>query len=95
MNSDHKGWKDFLKFVKEIKETDNYEAFMDLMLTAEEKESLSTRFLIVMALLSEKASQREIAQSLGVSIAKITRGSNELKRISSKLKAYLIKKSEF
>jgi TrpR family trp operon transcriptional repressor len=50
---------------------------------------LEMRCLIIKALLDQKNPQREIAENLKVSIAKITRGSNELKRISPQLKAYL------
>lgn len=62
---------------------------LDLLLTPEEKSSLETRCQIIKALLEQKKTQREISEDLGVSIAKITRGSNELKRISIKLKHYL------
>ena len=60
--------------------------FYDLFLTLEEKKDLALRLLLVRALLDEELTQREIAQELGVSIAKITRGSNALKITKKKLK---------
>ncbi|MCD6047430.1 MAG: Trp operon repressor [Gammaproteobacteria bacterium] len=65
---------------------------LDLFLSEKEKEALNDRYLIVQALLKSEKPQREIAKNLGVSIAKITRGSNELKRINKNLLAYLEKK---
>ena len=61
----------------------------DLLLTPEEKESLALRCLIIEELLKQKKTQRDIAKDLQVSIAKITRGSNELKRMPDKLIAFL------
>lgn len=53
----------------------------DLFFTEEEKEALATRALIIDALLEAKQTQRDIAETLKVSISKITRGSNMLKRM--------------
>lgn len=61
----------------------------DLFFTEEEKADLVLRYLIVKELLKKKQSQRIIAKNLNVSIAKITRGSHELKRIDKKLLSYL------
>jgi TrpR family trp operon transcriptional repressor len=47
------------------------------------------RCLIIRDLLMQEQTQREIAKNLNVSIAKITRGSNELKRIKDPLLTYL------
>jgi TrpR family trp operon transcriptional repressor len=66
-----------------------FEALFDLFLTEEEKSDLALRYLIVKELLKKEKSQREIAKNLNVSIAKITRGSNELKRIDEKLLKHL------
>lgn len=53
--------------------------FLDGLLTAQELEDLPKRLQIV-RLLKEGVSQREIAERLGVGIATVTRGSNELKK---------------
>ena len=59
--------------------------------TQEEKESIATRCLIVVELLKQEKTQRAIAEYSHVSIAKITRGSNELKRMPPKLIEFLRK----
>ena len=84
-----KSWRDFLKLCAKIDSPDEFKEFFDLFLTIEEKETLSSRFLIVKALLEEKQTQREIAESNKVSIAQITRGSNALKIISPRLRELL------
>jgi TrpR family trp operon transcriptional repressor len=58
-------------------------------LTHEEKDSLTTRFLIIQELLRAKMTQRDMASNLKVSIAKITRGSNAMKTIPPSLKKFL------
>jgi TrpR family trp operon transcriptional repressor len=57
----------------------------------EEKSAIADRYLIIKGLLNGKKTQREMAETLKVSIAKITRGSNALKTIEPKLKAFLEK----
>ncbi len=64
----------------------------DLFFTPEEKNDFATRYLIIKMLLQQEKTQREIAKELKVSISKITRGSNELKRMSPKLLDYLREK---
>lgn len=63
--------------------------FFDLFFTLDEKKDFGNRLLIVQALLQQQQPQRQIAKALNVSIAKITRGANELKRISPELRDYL------
>jgi len=82
-------WKGFLKLCLSAKTEKQLDALFDLFLTPEEKSSITTRHAIVHELLAEKKPQRQIAAELAVSIAKITRGSNELKRISPKLRGFL------
>lgn len=86
----HKGWRCFLELCLGAKDEETLSELFDLLLTPEEKSSLETRCLIVEALLDQKKTQRQISEDLQVSIAKITRGSNELKRISPKLRQYLL-----
>jgi len=83
------GWHCFLELCLASKEEKDLGALFDLFLTAEERESIATRCLLISELLAEEKPQRQISQELGISIAKITRGSNELKRISQKYKEYL------
>lgn len=83
------GWQCFLKWCSQAQDKALLTELFDCLLTPEEKESIETRCLIVKALLDQEQTQRQISESLQVSIAKITRGSNQLKRISPKLKTYL------
>ena len=64
-------------------------AFFDLFFTMEEKKDFATRYLIIKTLLKNEKPQRQIAKELHVSISKITRGSNELKRMDPALLDYL------
>lgn len=86
-----KGWRSFLKLCHAATDEKMLSELFTLMFTAEERASLETRCLIVKELLEQRKAQRQISEDLQVSIAKITRGSNELKRISPKLKQFLQK----
>ncbi len=86
------GWDSFLDLCKSAENNTILTELFELLLTPEEKSSIETRCLIVQALLEQKKAQRQISSELHVSIAKITRGSNELKRISAQLKQFLQKK---
>jgi len=68
--------------------------YFDLFLTQEERKDIGQRLEIVFELLKGENSQREIARKLGTSIAKITRGSNCLKEVSSELKNAILQFSE-
>jgi TrpR family transcriptional regulator, trp operon repressor len=83
------GWACFLTLCLGTRDETILSELFNLLLTHEEKSSLETRCLIIKALLDHKKPQRQMSEDLTVSIAKITRGSNELKRISPKLKKYL------
>ena len=83
------GWHIFLELCSSAKNEKILSELLTLFFTPEEQESLKTRCLIVQALLKQNKPQRQISEELKVSIAKITRGSNELKRISPELLAYL------
>jgi TrpR family trp operon transcriptional repressor len=76
-------WLKFLEFCAKERDVNRLGQFLDLFLTHEERQSIATRLCIVKALLAEELTQREIAQQFNVSIAKITRGSNELKRLTT------------
>ena len=87
MNSE--GWQCFLEWCTATQDKTLLSELFDCLLTPEEHESIETRCLIVSALLDQARPQRQISEDLKVSIAKITRGSNQLKRISPRLKTYL------
>lgn len=86
------GWREFIALCVKMKSSKDLEQLLDLFLTIEEKETLSSRFLIVKALFDGDLTQREIAEKHKVSIAQITRGSNALKIIPPKMRD-LLKKS--
>jgi TrpR family transcriptional regulator, trp operon repressor len=64
------------------------EKFLISLLTENEVEEISSRWELV-KLLNSGISQRKIADRLGLSLCKITRGSKELKKKSSAFK-YMI-----
>jgi TrpR family transcriptional regulator, trp operon repressor len=83
------GWRHFLKLCLASKHEKTLSLLFDLFFTPEEKESLALRCLIIEELLKQKNTQRNIAENLHVSIAKITRGSNELKRMPANIIDFL------
>lgn len=91
MDQDEEGWWGFLNLCHKAETLKQLDALLNFFFTIEEKESLKKRYLLVKALLDKKKTQREIANELGVSISKITRGSNALKVISENLQRYLEK----
>jgi len=86
-----KGLNGFFYLCMKTKDEKMLSSLFDLFLTPEEREDLAMRYLIIKELLSKEKTQRQIAKDLNVSIAKITRGSNELKRISRETLEYLKK----
>ncbi len=86
---DKDGWCNFLQILAQEQDTGKLEVFFLLLFTAEERESLASRIRIIEELLKGKITQREIAKKYGVSIAKITRGSNALKEVSKEMKDFL------
>lgn len=86
-----KSFEGFLSLCVMAKEAELRELF-EFFLTAEERSQLAGRVVVIQALLKGELTQREIAENLGVSISQITRGSNALRRISTKLKRKLKEK---
>lgn len=83
------GWKQFITLCQNTPDDKTLSTLFDLLLTPEEKENLSMRCLIIRDLLLQEQTQREIAKNLNVSIAKITRGSNEIKRMKEPFIQYM------
>jgi TrpR family transcriptional regulator, trp operon repressor len=83
------GWSSFLNLCLASKNETMLSSLFELLLTQEEKESIAMRYLIVVELLKQEKTQRGMAEELHVSIAKITRGSNELKRMPALLIDFL------
>lgn len=87
--SEASGWQEFLSLCHKTKTTQTLDKLLRLYLTQEEVQAISMRDLIVRELLKGEKTQREMAKTLHVSIAKITRGSNSLKLIDEDLKQLL------
>lgn len=83
------GWRNFIKLCLVTENEKMLSSLLELILTQEERESIAMRCLIIMELIKQEKTQRKISEDLHVSIAKITRGSNELKRMSPKLIEFL------
>lgn len=82
-------WQQVLDLVKQAVQQDQHEMLLTMLMTPDEREALVARVNIVNELLQGDLSQRQISQMLGVGIATITRGSNELKSRSEDEKAAL------
>lgn len=72
-------WQQVLDLVKQAVQQEQHEMLLTMLMTPDEREALVARVNIVHELLQGELSQRQISQMLGVGIATITRGSNELK----------------
>jgi TrpR family trp operon transcriptional repressor len=83
------GWNIFTELCLSSKNEKMLSSLFNLFLTQEEKESIATRCLVIKELIKQEKTQRDISENLHVSIAKITRGSNELKRMPPKLITFL------
>ncbi len=79
-------WEQFIQLCAQLKTPKQFSDFFNLCLTRAEQEDIAVRYGIIQALLSGGKSQRDIAKRLGVSIAKITRGSNALRIADQKIK---------
>lgn len=82
-------WQAFLELVKKSAGSEQHEMLLTMLMTSDERDVLVSRVNIFCELLKGDLSQRQISQLLGVGVATITRGSNELKSISEEEKAVL------
>ncbi len=84
-------WNQLVKLFTNVKSEELMDQMLHLFLTINEREFLFDRYKIIKALLTSDLPQRKIAEELEVSIAKITVGSNELKRTPKELINYFKK----
>ncbi len=89
MEDKTKNWSLLKHFLTQAVVDKQLDAVLHFLLTPEESEALPKRLILVKNLLQGDDSQRVIAEKTGISIAKITRGSNELKRIPEDFKQWL------
>ncbi len=82
-------WNCLIELFTQVTDHEQMKKLLLLFLTINEREYLVDRYLIVRALLTTELTQREIAEQFHVSIAKITAGSNELKRTPIDIKEIL------
>ncbi|WP_341659752.1 trp operon repressor [Vibrio sp.] len=83
-------WQQILDLVKSSAKSNQHEILLTMLLTADEREALIARVNICCELLKGELSQRQISNKLGVGVATITRGSNELKSKSETEKAQIL-----
>ncbi len=79
-------WTSFIALVRQAVKNGQDEQLLTMLLTSDERDALVSRANIVLELLKGELSQRQISQLLGVGIATITRGSNELKGLNEQQK---------
>lgn len=87
-------WEKFLNLFLGLKDKEVLNMLFELFMTMGERQMIADRYRLVKALLTTDLSQREIADSLNLSISKITAGSKATQVLSDKCKDYLIKKLE-
>jgi TrpR family trp operon transcriptional repressor len=88
-NINNKRWREFIKLCTRASDANKLNALFNLFLTIEEKDDIGKRLEIINDLLSDKYSHRAIAEKVGVSISKITRGANCLKETPQDLLEFL------
>ena len=74
-----KDWQQVIDLIGRSSDSKQHGMLLTMLLTRDEREALVARVNIIRELLKGDLSQRQISQMLGVGIATITRGSNELK----------------
>lgn len=86
---EYSDWSQLIDLVKQAADNDQHEMLLTMLMTPDEREALVARVNIFCELLKGEMSQRQVSQMLGVGIATITRGSNELKSRSEQEKETL------
>lgn len=83
-------WSQVMALIANAAEQNKHQSLLTMLMTPDEREALMARVNICHELLQGDLSQRQISQLLGVGVATITRGSNELKSHSDDEKAWLM-----
>ncbi|OQQ01841.1 Trp operon repressor [Vibrio splendidus] len=86
---EYDNWQQLMDLVKAAVEKDQHELLLTMMMTPDERDALVARINIFCELMKGDMSQRQVSQMLGVGVATITRGSNELKAKSEQEKAVI------
>lgn len=77
------------KLLSQLSKSEEFKVLLPLLLSPEELAAMQSRIIVYKELLLAEKSQREIAKVHNISIATITRGSNNLKSMSAKEKRTL------
>lgn len=77
MNHDY--WHDFVEKCSKFSSVDELNKFFEIFLTISEREEFAKRYSIIVELLNNNKTQRELARDLKVSIANVSRGANVIK----------------
>ena len=86
---EYDNWQQLMDLVKTAVKKDQHELLLTMMMTPDERDALVARINIFCELMKGEMSQRQVSQMLGVGVATITRGSNELKAKSEQEKAVI------
>ena len=86
---EYDNWQQLMDLVKTAVEKDQHELLLTMMMTPDERDALVARINIFCELMKGEMSQRQVSQMLGVGVATITRGSNELKAKAEQEKAVI------
>lgn len=86
-----KDWKKFLELILSAKDAGTLDTYFQLFTTHNEREMLVDRYRLVRAILTTDLSQREIADTLHLSISKVTAGSKALQSLERDHKNNLTK----
>ena len=90
IQTEYHEWQQILDLIKISTRANQHEMLLTMLLTADEREALIARVNICCELLKGELSQRQISNKLGVGVATITRGSNELKSKSATERAQIL-----
>ncbi|MGR5464351.1 trp operon repressor [Photobacterium damselae] len=82
-------WQQVIDLLRQAATEQKEDALLQLLLTPDERDALLARVNIVHELLNGQRSQRKISELLGVGVATITRGSNELKHQDEATKVWI------
>lgn len=86
---DFTDWQQVIDIVRQAAAEQKDDTLLKLLLTPDERTVLLSRVNILHELLNGQRSQRKISELLGVGVATITRGSNELKHHDEATKTWL------
>lgn len=84
-----KQWQQLIDLIESSAHRGQHDYLLRLLMTPDERDALVARANILNELLEGELSQRQISQQLGVGIATITRGSNELKHCTEQERTQL------